>query len=444
MSDIVPAVIEPFRIDRELSKAAKRWIGFRRQLRAGRGFDLDPFEPSRPALGKSTFEALLDLGEDPVAPSIARWVYRLAEQRINQKWLVAIARLRSEVPEQPPSETSHAELVRRALADPARRREWLAAAVRRAEPIHALVSGLWERRSEIARSMMPADEAHGTGYRAAPCENLSELANAWLDVSDAMIEAPSSNCPPDWWMTRALGEVDPGWPARLNPRSLLELFRDTPLFEDLRLDPGPLPRALAPASFMRGLARLGAAFLVACAPTDQPFSIAHDPYGLERLRHGALLGTLPLSRAFVMRRLGASREHAQRATRSAATTLLFESRLAALRVLLGEAALGGPEALRDAYAEGLHRCLRIELPGAAAGVLVKLRLDDPQRFSALLLALDGANRLRDEHDEDWFRNPRAIDQLRSEAARPPPVEAERRTLERALESSSATLRVLLA
>jgi hypothetical protein len=244
-------------------------------------------------------------------------------------------------------------------------------------------------------------------------------------------------------MGGALGDVDAGWPAHLNPSSLTDLFRDTRLLEALELDPGRLPKAIAPASFMRALARLGAAVLVASAPRDQPFCIAHDAYGLQRFRYGALLGTLPLSAAFAMRRLGASRELARRATRAAAMTVLLESRIAALRVLLGEAALRGPGALRDAYSEGVYRCLGIELPDTAAGAFIKLRMDDAQRFCGLFLAIQSSHRLRDAHDEDWFRNPRAIDQLRSEAALPPEIAVPREQLDAALVTTESALRELL-
>jgi hypothetical protein len=40
----------------------------------------------------------------------------------------------------------------------------------------------------------------------------------------------------------------------------------------------------------------------------------------------------------------------------------------------------------------------------------------------LLLASVRARELTESHDEDWFRNPRAVDQLRSEAALPPQCE----------------------
>jgi hypothetical protein len=53
------------------------------------------------------------------------------------------------------------------------------------------------------------------------------------------------------------------------------------------------------------------------------------------------------------------------------------------------------------------------------GVLPQLRSSDPQRFCAIALGTLLRQSIIDAHDEDWFRNPRAVDELRSNAARPP-------------------------
>jgi len=170
---------------------------------------------------------------------------------------------------------------------------------------------------------------------------------------------------------------------------------------------------------MRALARLGAAFIDANAPKDQPFSIAHDAYGLERRRHGALFALLLLNPEFLQRRLGASREAIRQARRSWGTSLLIASRIAAVRVLLRRSALNGGKALTDSFEERMVRACRVELPRRTAGVFVRLHDDDPQRFAGLLLGAASSQRLTESHDEDWFRNPRAVDQLRSEAVLPP-------------------------
>jgi hypothetical protein len=61
------------------------------------------------------------------------------------------------------------------------------------------------------------------------------------------------------------------------------------------------------------------------------------------------------------------------------------------------------------------------LPPSTAGALWRPRTDSLQRFAGLLLAAAEARRLRDVHDEDWYRNPRATEELRDEARRPPPT-----------------------
>ena len=43
------------------------------------------------------------------------------------------------------------------------------------------------------------------------------------------------------------------------------------------------------------------------------------------------------------------------------------------------------------------------------------RVDADQRYLGLLLAASSYQHLRDQHDEDFYRNPRAVEQLRGEA-----------------------------
>jgi hypothetical protein len=48
-----------------------------------------------------------------------------------------------------------------------------------------------------------------------------------------------------------------------------------------------------------------------------------------------------------------------------------------------------------------------------------MRADEGQRLSGLLLAASWHRRLLEAHDEDWFRNPRAIEEIRAEAEEVP-------------------------
>ena len=94
------------------------------------------------------------------------------------------------------------------------------------------------------------------------------------------------------------------------------------------------------------------------------------------------------------------------------------------------AALRGQKALLESFEEQSVRACRVEPPRRTAGVFVRLHEDDQARFAGLLLGAATNQRLIESHDEDWFRNPRAIDQLRSEAALPPRFDADPEELTR--------------
>jgi hypothetical protein len=51
------------------------------------------------------------------------------------------------------------------------------------------------------------------------------------------------------------------------------------------------------------------------------------------------------------------------------------------------------------------------------------RPSDPGRFAGLLLASELATRLTESHDEDWYRNPRAVEEIRETARLPAATEA---------------------
>jgi hypothetical protein len=205
-----------------------------------------------------------------------------------------------------------------------------------------------------------------------------------------------------------------GWPRQLSLRSLNDLLGSQDWLSGLRLEVGELPAPVAAASFLRGLLRLGAAWNEALAPASQPFALAHDPFGLARATHGALFASVPLLEVFLRKQLGLGKERAVGHARALAQSALLFARSMALRVLLAEPALAGPAALREAFSEHGTSAFGFEPPPNAAGLFCRPRLGDAQRLAGLFLAASRARELADEHDEDWFRNPRAIEQLRAE------------------------------
>jgi hypothetical protein len=116
---------------------------------------------------------------------------------------------------------------------------------------------------------------------------------------------------------------------------------------------------------------------------------------------------------------------------------------AALRVRLRPYALASERAFREAFSELANQELQISLPPALAGALFQLDVEDEQRLLGRLLAAKRERELTEAHDEDWFRNPRAIEQLRAEAHRPPAVRIELQRAESALAYSVRRLNALL-
>ncbi len=210
-----------------------------------------------------------------------------------------------------------------------------------------------------------------------------------------------------------------GWPRQLSLRNLNDLLGSSDWLSGLRLDVGELPAPLAAASFVRGLLKVGAAWNDALAPAGQPYSIAHDPFGLARAGHGALFAGVALKPAFLKRQLSLGKERATGHARALAQSALLFARQLALRVLLDEPALAGPGALREAFSEHAANAFGFELPPNGAGLFFRPRVGDAQRLAGLFLAAARSAWLTEEYDEDWFRDPRAIEQLRSEARVPP-------------------------
>lgn len=411
---------DPLRLDRaiaELSRAVRKW---RRRLRQGEGLDGDPFIVERLLATRSAFVAVSEFPEsDPLKRPLLRAIYRLAEQRINLRTLVAIAGERHHVPHVVSNpervRASLHDLLGRALAEPKRREAWLESYVASAESLSEAVVLLWERRAEVAARMGASslDALEGAGA------DVPGAASRWLDRTNDMFAdlAPESL---GALVDLALAsDANEGLPRHLSPSTILDLFRDGDLFRSLSLDVGELPTPYGAASFLRALGDVGAAWSDATAPRDQPHVIAHDPYGLRRRTTGALFAGFFGNDRFARRSLGVDPSRLAKHRRAIASAALIESRKAALRVVLRPAALEGRRAFRDAFEAEVHRTFGLRVPPERAGALFGLHVDDAQRFAAIVLASSQRDVMRELHDDDWYRNPRAIEQLRDEGRRSP-------------------------
>jgi hypothetical protein len=428
--------LDPLRLDREIANVAGNVRRWRRRLRTGGGLDDDPFYGARIVTGQRAFDAVRALPDyDPLRPALLAWIYRLAEQRIDAGALlgVAVATRHTEHVVADPERVKLplSSLLLRALSEPQRRAAWLGSFESVCAPLGEAVGRLWERRQEVAARM----GLESPDVIESPGADVASAASAWLDRTADLLEGPNRMTLANV-VDAALGErAREGWPRALTPLSLLDFFRGSDLFRDVDMDPGELPAAVAPASFLRALRRVGAAWVDATAPANQPFVIAHDPHGLRRRTVGALFGALPWSSPFARRALGLSGARLAEHRRALGVTVLIATRADALRVVCRASALASHRAFQETFEEQVARAFRVPVKPDAAGALFRIHADDLQRFAGVLLAGVQAKALIEKHEEDWYRNPRAIEQLRDEARLSP----ERTTTDRALATGADAL-----
>ena len=429
----MPRELSPFELDRELSRVAPRARAAYRALRSGREVTLavpdvlqDPETLDRLATDKS----------DPIAPALVRFLYWLElMRRALPREGERVRRYRGERhPLDRPLSGNFTwrELLGHALRDAARRPELLDVLLSRGDALRDAGSRLFELRASYRASPQKA-------ARRSSCRTRNRRARRrrWLEARMMLLQPRSAQS--ERAATRGLAPEPPtAGPGRYR-RATWASCSAAPMLSGLRIELGELPAPLSAASFVRALLRLGAAWHDALAPTSLPFSLAHDPFGLMRAQHGALFARIATSPEFLRRKLGLGKDRALRHARALSRSALLFSRLLALRVLTADAALAGPGALREVFSEQAARTLQFELPPGAAGLLFRPRRGDGQRRAGLLLAAERGRKLAEEHDEDWFRNPRAIEQLRAEARVAPATSCSTEELEAGARALSAAL-----
>jgi hypothetical protein len=475
---VVAFAHSPIDLDRALARAAGQWVDWRQRLRSAPPddeADEGALEAFRGVTGLTLFRELRDLpAHDPLREPLQRWVYRLAEQRIDADALTRRERERRrprQVPEAPGrAAVSLARMLAGALEDEPRRSIWLRLFLEHAAPVSEIGIELWQRRREVARRM----GLSSPGEIESPLRALPAPAPPAADGASPLLAAPAAPAPARDGSAEAaalarrvserlrdrvreLGAKDAAelvgsalgqdiradWPARLSLQRLSDYFRDGELLRSLALRSVPLPAPLGAASFCRALGALGAAWFEALAPGDQPFVVAHDPYGLERHQAAALFALLPLNARFLTRHLEVPRSALPDVQRRLGQLWLVSLAQAALRVRLRAPALSSERAFREAYSELVNAELGISLSPAVAGALFQLDIEDEQRLLGGLLAAERERELIETHDEDWFRNPRAIEQLRAEAHRPPRPYVTPERAEVALEAAMRRLASVL-
>jgi hypothetical protein len=435
----------PLEVDRMLRRAHRAWLASKlRRAVPGEDGDEHPLAAHRSVTGLPLFRHIGELPEsDPLRTPLRRWVYRLAEQRIDQPALAALARERQREHQHPdaPSRVpvSFSGMLTRALGDAPRREPWTRLMLEHAPLISERSVELWQRRREIARRMGLAQP----GEIEAPLPDVASLAARVASTTRERVKELELGTLAGFF-ERAIGADIPGnWPARLSSQRLFDYFRDGDLLRSIDLQAAPLPVSLGASSFARALGLLGAGWYEALAPEDQPFVIAHDPYGLGRHEAGSLFSLLLLNGRFARRYLDVSPSALPDLQRRLAQIWLLDLAVASFRVRLRPHALASERAFREGFAELAHQDLGLSLSPPLAGAIFPLGIEDEQRFVGQLLAAQRTADLVEAHDEDWFRNPRAIEQLRAEARLPPTPQAEPERVNQALEHTLGWLGHLL-
>jgi hypothetical protein len=357
--------------------------------------------------------------DDPLRPALFRWLAHLIEARVNAASTTRVAHLRYheehsvDAPER--LQTTVDALSRRVLHDE-RRKPWLQALAHCSPQTSDAVRHHWQRRVEVYQRLggPSLDEAE------LPSAEAYELADEALTLTQPLTQETNGLFAS---LERAVKPSVLTFPAHLNGPTLAAWFRETRLLEAVRMRGFNWPKPIAPTSFGLALDRFGQVWQRALMPRNQPFVIACDPLGLGEHTTGWLFASLLANPTFQRRHLEGSPAKQRDIDRHWGLVGVHELRVRAVRVLTRQALLSDHRERPSLLAALGERAWGEPLPDALVGVLPQLRADDAQRFYAIALGTSLNDAMVEAHDQDWFRNPRAVDELRANAARPCEVHA---------------------
>ncbi len=384
--------------------------------------DEEPLQAVRRVTGKSTWDALgsLDVPEAsrPLVEALRRWVYFLLQARVGRveeaAWALAAADPVATLQGDNPLRVSWRDAWRgvAGATTPSAARPWLDAAAEIAPGLSAIAARRAARRVEVARRM-GLDGPAAPLVGAAPAD-LRAAAAGFLAKTDELWAATLGELPGAQEGAAAVipavvaRDAGDGWPARLTARWLRDVLGAA--FVGPPVEIPALPKVLGAASFARALQAF--AFAVRSTPpsASAPFALVREPAFVAAHRLSFVVGSLPADAVFQTRVLGVGRRTASAQARVLARSALFEARLLAIRWLLGDDAAPAP---RDLFDELTARTFGRSLDPRLRGAWPAARDDEVARWLALLEAPALRDGLRDRFDVDWFRNPRAWQELRA-------------------------------
>jgi hypothetical protein len=403
---------DPLTLDRQIRHLADFDDQYQLKLR----IDPESADPSGPFIDvpeitrRGAFTQLRELPEDlPLRWPMLRWAYRLAEARVNAPIQLAMARnwrcesVTLEMPQR--TTTTRASLLIKLLSDTAGRSQWLAALRAQAGAVTDDVSELWQRRDELAKRAGFA----GVTSVIDPNPEMTVLLADWLARSASMSTDSVPKEPIELLEVALANRANRGWPGRIGVQSIAALLGERSWLKHATIREPNWPLLIGPTSFMRALHYTGQELARTWAATTHPFVIANEPWHLAEHRLGSLLSSLVLNAQWQRRVLGLQKDRAQAQVRDLSRCVLLASRALCLKLRLRLAAIQSTAQLRSAFVEQMLDIFGFELPGEIAGQIPRIAADDAQRLVGLWMGLSDHARLIQSYDEDWFRNPRAIE-----------------------------------
>lgn len=405
------------RLDAELRRAVvalrEGVAGLRREASAD---GPDPLARWARVCSRQTWTALEGAPPEELATELRAWVGALyaerqswtARRRLAERW----AGRPTGAPMPPPPEIDARGLRRRLLAGAdgdARGRaaeQLVAVAGPLAEAAGELLAERWAALEQVGAAGLASLAVAG----AAP-ELASKAAERLLDVTD---DLASEFRGAPWWeaLHRTMGtEMADGWPARLSPRWVREIFRGTELVDRLPASPMALALPLGAMSFARAVGGFGVVLLDQARDESPWFTLHQHPYGTRRHERFGLFASIVADRSFarVMLRLGRDRAGAH--ARGMARCILQSVRVEAWRVLSASALTKGAEEGLERFGVVGARVLGASVPHRLLGVLPSFRPTDGCGLVGAILAASARRQLVERHDEDWYRNPAAASWL---------------------------------
>jgi len=418
-------------LDRDVARAVAALARWRRDVASdAEGAHDEPLAAFRAIAGKSTWDALgalsVNAADEPLRTGLRRWTAALLQARLSATDDVTVAReeaaMRARFEGEPPRDVSWRQAWRGIVGARTswEARRWLQAAAEAATPIADARRARSERRAEVAKRL---GFVHPWDAAVPPATAPSLLASArrFLDASDDLwrvvrreaLRGTDRSDTADVLQSVLARDAGEGWPARLTPRWLSDVFGAG--VGRLPIELPALPEPLGASSFMRALRIFGRAVRIASAPRAAPFAVRDDPAFVGAHRDAVLFGSLAADPAFHVRILGLGQARAAAQGRILARTALLDARVDAARVVVGGS---GVEPARDVFDEMGERLFGAPLDARMRGAWPRSRDDEPARWTALVQGPAVRLAMRESFDTDWFRNPKAWAHLVAQGAAP--------------------------